>query len=119
MYACCCRLAIVGGGYIAAEQACIYSNFGADVHMFYRGKNILSGIEHHLFGYSIHMKCMLGRACDAMLMQSNIAVRIALLGTALHIRTASVGCFALKHPFPACSLLSLKTYFVCQSRMAA
>ena len=38
-----CRLAIVGGGYIAAEQACIYRNFGADVHMFFRGAHILGG----------------------------------------------------------------------------
>ncbi len=38
-----CRLVIVGGGYIAAEQACIYRNFGADVHMFFRGAHILGG----------------------------------------------------------------------------
>ena len=38
-----CRLVIVGGGYIAAEQACIYKNFGADVHMFFRGKHMLAG----------------------------------------------------------------------------
>ena len=37
------RLAIVGGGYIAAEQACIYKNFGAEVHMFFRGKHMLAG----------------------------------------------------------------------------
>ena len=40
----CCRLAIVGGGYIAAEQACIYNNFGTEVSMYYRGKHILSGM---------------------------------------------------------------------------
>ena len=41
---CCrCRLAIVGGGYLAAEPACIQNNLGADVHMFYRGKHMLSG----------------------------------------------------------------------------
>ena len=34
---------IIGGGYIAAEQACIYRNFGADVHMFFRGAHILGG----------------------------------------------------------------------------
>ncbi|DBB10474.1 TPA: hypothetical protein ACH3X3_002016 [Trebouxia sp. C0006] len=39
------RLVIIGGGYIAAEQACIYRNFGADVHMFFRGAHILGGFD--------------------------------------------------------------------------
>ncbi|KAL3141448.1 hypothetical protein ABBQ32_005016 [Trebouxia sp. C0010 RCD-2024] len=39
------KLVIVGGGYIAAEQACIYRNFGADVHMFFRGKHMLAGFD--------------------------------------------------------------------------
>ena len=40
-----CRLVIVGGGYIAAEQCCIYNGFGADVHLFFRGEHMLNGFD--------------------------------------------------------------------------
>ena len=31
------RVAMIGGGYIACEQASIYNNFGAEVHLLVRG----------------------------------------------------------------------------------
>eukprot|EP00891_Asterochloris_glomerata_P007600 jgi/Astpho2/7600/Aster-02504 len=39
------KLVIVGGGYIAAEQCCIYNGFGADVHLFFRGEHMLNGFD--------------------------------------------------------------------------
>ena len=38
---CCCRVGMIGGGYIACEQASIYNNFGAEVHFFIRGVRFL------------------------------------------------------------------------------
>ncbi len=35
----------MGGGYIAAEQCCIYNGFGADVHLFFRGEHMLNGFD--------------------------------------------------------------------------
>ena len=32
-----CRIVMIGGGYIACEQACIYTKFGAEVHFLIRG----------------------------------------------------------------------------------
>ena len=40
---CLCRLVIVGAGYIACEQACIFNNFGSEVHMLYMEDVALQG----------------------------------------------------------------------------
>jgi glutathione reductase (NADPH) len=39
------RILIQGGGYIALEFACIFSGFGSDVTVVYRGDNILRGFD--------------------------------------------------------------------------
>jgi glutathione reductase (NADPH) len=39
------RIVIQGGGYIALEFACIFSGFGSDVTLIYRGDNILRGFD--------------------------------------------------------------------------
>src|SRR5947209_17680341 len=39
------RIVIQGGGYIALEFACIFSGFGSDVTVVYRGDNILRGFD--------------------------------------------------------------------------
>lgn len=39
------RIVIQGGGYIALEFACIFSGFGSDVTLIYRGENILRGFD--------------------------------------------------------------------------
>ena len=39
------RIAIVGGGYIASEFACIFSGMGSVVHQLYRGEQILRGFD--------------------------------------------------------------------------
>lgn len=36
-------MVIVGAGYIACEQACIFNNFGTEVHMLYMEDVALSG----------------------------------------------------------------------------
>ena len=43
---CCCRVGMIGGGYIACEQASIYNNFGAEVHFFIRGVRSLPVPDH-------------------------------------------------------------------------
>lgn len=37
------RMVIVGAGYIACEQACIFNNFGSEVHMLYMEEVALGG----------------------------------------------------------------------------
>jgi len=37
------RMVIVGAGYIACEQACIFNNFGTEVHMLYMEEVALGG----------------------------------------------------------------------------
>lgn len=39
------RIVIQGGGYIALEFACIFSGYGSDVTVIYRGENILRGFD--------------------------------------------------------------------------
>lgn len=39
------RLAVVGGGYIAAEMACMFLRFGSRVTVIYRGERLLKGME--------------------------------------------------------------------------
>ena len=39
------RILIQGGGYIAAEFACIFAGLGAEVTLVYRGENILRGFD--------------------------------------------------------------------------
>ena len=36
-------MVIVGAGYIACEQACIFNNFGTEVHMLYMEEIALAG----------------------------------------------------------------------------
>lgn len=36
-------MVIVGAGYIACEQACIFNNFGTEVHMLYMEEVALQG----------------------------------------------------------------------------
>lgn len=36
-------MVIVGAGYIACEQACIFNNFGTEVHMLYMEEVALNG----------------------------------------------------------------------------
>ena len=36
-------MVIVGAGYIACEQACIFNNFGTEVHMLYMEEVALGG----------------------------------------------------------------------------
>src|SRR5947207_7323432 len=38
-------IVIHGGGFIAAEFACIFAGFGSDVTLIYRGENILRGFD--------------------------------------------------------------------------
>jgi glutathione reductase (NADPH) len=40
------KIVIVGGGYIGLEFACIFQNFGADVHLMYRGALPLRGFDY-------------------------------------------------------------------------
>jgi glutathione reductase (NADPH) len=42
------RVAVVGGGYIAAEFAGIFNGFGAKTHLLYRGAPILRGFDDDL-----------------------------------------------------------------------
>jgi glutathione reductase (NADPH) len=42
------KIVIVGGGYIAAEFACIFHGLGAGVELLYRGGEILRGFDHDL-----------------------------------------------------------------------
>ncbi|MGE3066924.1 MAG: glutathione-disulfide reductase [Hyphomicrobiaceae bacterium] len=42
------RIAIVGGGYIAVEFACIFAGLGAAVTLVYRGEQILRGFDSDL-----------------------------------------------------------------------
>ena len=42
------RVAIVGGGYIACEFASILSGLGAEVHLVYRGGQLLRGFDHEI-----------------------------------------------------------------------
>jgi glutathione reductase (NADPH) len=39
------RVVVQGGGYIALEFACIFSGYGSDVTLIYRGDNILRGFD--------------------------------------------------------------------------
>jgi glutathione reductase (NADPH) len=39
------RLAVVGGGYIACEFASIFRGLGAEVHLLYRGEQVLRGFD--------------------------------------------------------------------------
>ena len=39
------RIVIQGGGYIALEFACIFSGYGSDVTVIYRGENLLRGFD--------------------------------------------------------------------------
>jgi glutathione reductase (NADPH) len=39
------RLAVVGGGYIACEFASIFQGLGAQVHLLYRGEQVLRGFD--------------------------------------------------------------------------
>ena len=38
-------MVIVGAGYIACEQACIFNNFGTEVHMLYMDDVALQGVH--------------------------------------------------------------------------
>lgn len=40
-------MVIVGAGYIACEQACIFNNFGTEVHMLYMEDTALAGQPLH------------------------------------------------------------------------
>lgn len=42
------RLAVVGGGYIACEFASIFRGLGAQVHLLYRGEQILRGFDDEI-----------------------------------------------------------------------
>jgi len=42
------RITIIGGGYIAVEFAGIFNGLGADVHLVYRGEQILRGFDRDL-----------------------------------------------------------------------
>ena len=42
------RIAIVGAGYIALEFACIFNGLGVDVHVIYRGPQVLRGFDDDL-----------------------------------------------------------------------
>ncbi len=42
------RIVIVGAGYIALEFACIFNGLGADVHVIYRGPQVLRGFDDDL-----------------------------------------------------------------------
>ena len=51
-----CRVVMVGGGYIACEQASIYNNMGAEVHFLIRGVRALS-VQHQIWqGCIYHAK---------------------------------------------------------------
>jgi glutathione reductase (NADPH) len=61
------RMLIVGGGYIAVEFACIFNGLGVEVHLAYRGANLLRGFDEdvraHLAeelgqrGIKVHLAC--------------------------------------------------------------
>ncbi len=42
------RIVIVGAGYIALEFACIFNGLGVDVHVIYRGEQVLRGFDDDL-----------------------------------------------------------------------
>jgi glutathione reductase (NADPH) len=42
------RIAVIGGGYIAVEFACIFHGLGSEVTLAYRGEQILRGFDHDL-----------------------------------------------------------------------
>ncbi|MCL4160919.1 UNVERIFIED_CONTAM: hypothetical protein GTU68_049878 [Idotea baltica] len=44
------QICIVGGGYIACEFACIFKGLGVEVHLIYRGEEVLRGFEDDLRG---------------------------------------------------------------------
>ncbi|MCK5424970.1 MAG: glutathione-disulfide reductase [Emcibacter sp.] len=44
------RMAIVGGGYIAVEFAGIFNGMGVDLHLLYRGEQILRGFDLEIAG---------------------------------------------------------------------
>lgn len=44
--ACPKKIAIIGGGYIGCEFACIFNGFGTEVHLMYRGSLPLRGFDH-------------------------------------------------------------------------
>lgn len=44
------RMAIVGGGYIAVEFAGIFNGMGVDMHLLYRGEQILRGFDLEISG---------------------------------------------------------------------
>lgn len=88
-----CRLAIVGGGYIAAEQACIYNNFGTEVSMYYRGKHILAGRLLCLY-YCISMQCQVSLHAFCAMLKS-VAMQIWL--SAHDSRGSMRACTVLYH----------------------
>jgi glutathione reductase (NADPH) len=47
------RAAIVGGGYIASEFACILNGFGTQVTQYYRGPQILRGFDDEARGHVV------------------------------------------------------------------
>lgn len=47
------RAAIVGGGYIASEFACILNGFGTQVTQYYRGEQILRGFDDEARGHVV------------------------------------------------------------------
>ncbi|HYF19377.1 MAG TPA: glutathione-disulfide reductase, partial [Ramlibacter sp.] len=45
------RLVVVGGGYIACEFASIFRGLGAQVHVLYRGEQVLRGFDDEVRGF--------------------------------------------------------------------
>ena len=48
------RIAMVGGGYIACEFACIFAGMGAKVDLLYRGEQILRGFDNTVRDHVAH-----------------------------------------------------------------
>jgi glutathione reductase (NADPH) len=47
------RIAIVGGGYIAVEFASIFHGLGSEVHVLYRGKQLLKNFDHGAANFAV------------------------------------------------------------------
>ena len=61
-----CRMVIVGAGYIACEQACIFNNFGTEVHMLYMEEVALNGELYILPISLVSTKCSLPHFAQAL-----------------------------------------------------